>query len=93
MAYLKNFGTGWSHLPDDDSIAFIDNHDNQRGHGAGGDIVSHKRSRPYKIANAFMLAWPYAFTQVMSSYEFDMDKDWQGPPNNNGKTLDVIINE
>lgn len=93
MAYLKNFGEGWGFIPGSDSIAFLDNHDNQRGHGGGGDIVSHKNSRSYKIAMAFMLAWPYGITQFISSYAFDSKLDWQGPPSNNGiDTKDVIIN-
>jgi alpha-amylase len=93
LAYLKNFGTGWGFIPDGDSLAFIDNHDNQRGHGGGGEILTHKQSRNYKIANAFMLAWPYAFVQIMSSYDFPMSQDWLGPPSDgNGNTKDVIVN-
>ena len=33
LSYLKNFGTGWGMIQDGDSLVFIDNHDNQRGHG------------------------------------------------------------
>lgn len=33
ISYLKNFGTGWGMIQDGDSLVFIDNHDNQRGHG------------------------------------------------------------
>ena len=93
MAYLKNFGTGWGFIDGGDSVAFVDNHDNQRGHGGGGTILTHMESRKYKIANAFMLAWPYAFTQIMSSYAFPKSEDWLGPPTNgNGDTKDVIVN-
>lgn len=93
MANLKNFGTAWGFILNDDSLAFIDNHDNQRGHGAGGDILTHKYKRNYKIANAFMLAWPYAFVQIMSSYDFPLSENWLGPPTNGGGyTKDVIIN-
>jgi hypothetical protein len=38
--------------------------DNQRGHGGGGNIITFFESRKYKIANSFMLAWPYGFAQV-----------------------------
>ncbi len=72
-------------LQDGDAVSFIDNHDNQRGHGAGGAIVTFFESRAYKMANAFMLAWPYGFPQVMSSYNFNKNNDAQGPPSNNGK--------
>lgn len=93
MSYLKNFGTGWGFIPDGDSLAFLDNHDNQRGHGGGGVILTFFEARRYKIANAFMLAWPYAFVQIMSSYDFIKSQDWQGPPTNGGgDTKDVIIN-
>lgn len=80
-------------LPSGDSVPFIDNHDNQRGHGAGGDIAMFMRSREYKMVNAFMLAWDYGFPKVMSSYNFDKSNDAQGPPSNNGAdTKDVIVN-
>ena len=80
-------------IPDGDSLVFIDNHDNQRGHGGGGEILSFFSPRYYKVANAFMLAWPYGFPQVMSSYSFVKANDWQGPPSNGGgDTKDVIIN-
>jgi alpha-amylase len=93
MSYLKNFGTGWGMIPDNDALVFIDNHDNQRGHGGGGNILSYANSRSYKIANAFMLAWPYGAVKVMSSYDFPKNNDWIGPPTSgNGNTKDVIIN-
>jgi alpha-amylase len=93
MSYLKNFGTGWAFLSGNDVITFVDNHDNQRGHGGGGAILNFFDSRKYTIANAFMLAWPYAIVQVMSSYNFDPSKDWEGPPSDAyGNTKDVVIN-
>nr|QAV56505.1 alpha-amylase [Pteromalus puparum] len=66
-------------LPSLDSLVMIDNHDNQRGHGASSDdILTYKKPRLYKMAIAFMLAHPYGHTRIMSSYDFS-DKD-QGPP-------------
>ena len=57
------------------AFTFVDNHDNQRGHGAGGDsIITYKDSKLYKMAQAFTLAWPYGSARVMSSYEFV--EDW-----------------
>ena len=49
-----------------------------RGHGGGGNIITFFESRKYKIANSFMLAWPYGFAQVMSSYSFVRTDDAQG---------------
>nr|ABO77640.1 alpha-amylase [Musca domestica] len=77
---LKNWGPEWNMLPSEDVIVFVDNHDNQRGHGAGGaDILTHKVPSLYKPAVAFMLAHPYGkVARVMSSYAFDNSD--QGPP-------------
>ncbi|XP_013119376.2 alpha-amylase B [Stomoxys calcitrans] len=77
---LKNWGPAWHMLPSTDAIVFVDNHDNQRGHGAGGaDILTHKEPELYKMAVAFMLAHPYGgVTRVMSSYRFSNSD--QGPP-------------
>jgi len=58
-------------LWNEDAFIFIDNHDNQRGHGAGGpDILTHMTSKLYKMATAFILAFNYGQTRVMSSYAF-----------------------
>ncbi|KAM7318034.1 hypothetical protein ACRRTK_022771 [Alexandromys fortis] len=100
MAYLKNWGEGWGFVPTDRALVFVDNHDNQRGHGAGGaSILTFWDARMYKMAVGFMLAHPYGFTRVMSSYRWARNiqngqdtNDWIGPPNNNGVTKEVTIN-
>jgi alpha-amylase len=73
---LRFIGDG--KLPSDKAVVFVDNHDNQRGHGAGGDVVTHKDGSLYNLATAFMLAHPYGYPQVMSSYAFSNTD--QGPP-------------
>jgi len=79
LTHLVNWGTGWGFLPSNNALVFVDNHDNQRGHGAGGDdVLTHKQSRPYKMATAFMLAHPYGIKRVMSSFFFTNGD--QGPP-------------
>lgn len=88
LKYLRNFGEGWGFLPGGDALTFVDNHDNQRGHGAGGaDILTFFEPRLYKMAIAFMLAWPYGLPRVMSSYHWPRDfrrgvdqNAWFGPP-------------
>ncbi|NWS98905.1 AMY1 amylase, partial [Mionectes macconnelli] len=71
MAYLKNWGEGWGFVPSDRALVFVDNHDNQRGHGAGGSaILTFWDARLYKMAVGFMLAHPYGFTRVMSSFRW-----------------------
>jgi alpha-amylase len=67
---------GW--LPGDKAIVFVDNHDIQRGHAFGDEVVNYKDGERYELAVAFMLAHPYGYPLVMSSYAFDTDQD--GPP-------------
>uniref|UniRef100_A0A2K6U862 Alpha-amylase n=1 Tax=Saimiri boliviensis boliviensis TaxID=39432 RepID=A0A2K6U862_SAIBB len=100
VAGFRNWGEGWGFMPSDRALVFVDNHDNQRGHGAGGaSILTFWDARLYKMAVGFMLAHPYGFTRVMSSYRwarhFENGKDvndWIGPPNNNGVIKEVTIN-
>ncbi|XP_066940330.1 alpha-amylase 1-like [Macrobrachium rosenbergii] len=88
LKWLVNFGEGWGMIDRQYALVFIDNHDNQRGHGAGGKmILTFRDARLYKMATAFMLAWPYGFTRVMSSYYWEQhwvgdhdENDWVGPP-------------
>ncbi|ROJ19174.1 Pancreatic alpha-amylase [Anabarilius grahami] len=100
LSYLKNWGEGWAFMPSDKALVFVDNHDNQRGHGAGGaSVLTFWDSRLYKIASGLMLAHPYGVTRVMSSYHWDRhlvngkdQNDWMGPPSNaNGSTKPVPI--
>lgn len=79
LKHLQNWGTGWGLLESHDSLVFVDNHDNQRGHGAGGDtILTYRDGKDYRMATAWALAHPYGNVRVMSSYDFKV-KD-QGPP-------------
>ncbi|XP_049938071.1 alpha-amylase 2-like [Schistocerca serialis cubense] len=79
LKWYKTFGPKWSLLDSEDAIVFIDNHDNQRGHGGGGaTILTHKSRQLYTMAVGFMLAWPYGIPRVMSSYNFTDSDD--GPP-------------
>lgn len=79
LKWMKTWGTQWGFLESSKALVFVDNHDNQRGHGAGGaDILTYKQAKPYKMATAFNLAYPFGITRIMSSFAFD-DTD-QGPP-------------
>jgi len=88
LKYLTNFGEGWGMMASGNALTFVDNHDNQRGHGAGGDmILTFRVPKLYKMAVSYMLAWPYGFTRVMSSFYWDQNfvngqdkNDWIGPP-------------
>ena len=37
---------------------------------SAGGVLTHDDARRYKMATAFMLAHPYGFTRVMSSFSF-----------------------
>lgn len=88
LAQLETLGESWGLMPSDKAIVFIDNHDKQRGHGGGGNYLTHKAGPLYTLANVFMLAFPYGTPKVMSSYAFG-DGD-QGPPaNTQGQTQGV----
>ncbi|XP_078323364.1 alpha-amylase-like [Crassostrea virginica] len=95
---IRNFGMlhgvydpGWGMTDSGHAFVFVDNHDNQRGHGGGGNLITHKTPRDYKMANAFTLAYNYGFTRVMSSYYFQSSD--QGPPHNaDYSAKDVTIN-
>jgi alpha-amylase len=91
LRWLVNWGPQWGLLAHEVSLTFIDNHDNQRGHGAGGAILTHKQSKQYKGAIAFMLAHPYGEPQLMSSYSFTNTE--AGPPmDGNGNIISPTIN-
>ena len=36
------YDPGWNMCDPGDAFVFVDNHDNQRGHGAGGDVLNYK---------------------------------------------------
>jgi glycosidase len=89
LDWLSTFGESWNLMPSDKAVVFTDNHDNQRGHGGGG-VLTYKDNangkNTYTLANVFMLAWPYGYPKVMSSYDWvhansdDRTNDWVGPP-------------
>lgn len=87
LAWLSNFGEAWGLMPSYLAVVFVDNHDNQRGHGGAGNVITFEDGRLYDLANTFMLAYPYGYPKVMSSYDFQGDTD-AGAPNvpvhNNG---------
>ncbi|XP_012219815.1 alpha-amylase 2 [Linepithema humile] len=69
----------WRLLASNNALTMVDNHDNQRGHGAGGAaILTYKNPKEYKMAIAFMQANLYGHTRIMSSFAFEDPS--QGPP-------------
>ena len=92
LRFLRNFGPEWGFLPSHLGLTFVDNHDNQRGHGAGGDdVLTYKNAKQYKMATAFHLAWPYGIPRIMSSFSFSNTD--QGPPmDGSGNVISPVIN-
>ena len=93
---IDNFGQlhsvvdyGWGMTDSAHAFVFVDNHDTQRD--GGGQYLTHKKPKEYKMGVAFLLANDYGFTRVMSSYYFN-DRD-AGPPHNaDYSAKDVTIN-
>ncbi|NEP54917.1 MAG: hypothetical protein F6K65_41515, partial [Moorea sp. SIO3C2] len=79
---LKNlmlFGEAWGLMPSHKAVIFVDNQDTQRS----GDlnVVTFRQPADYRLANIFMLAWPYGTPKVMSSYDWPQELgNWVGPP-------------
>lgn len=78
IKYLETFGAKFGLVPSDKAVVFTSNHDNERGHGGGGSVLTFRDGKVAEIADVFMLAWPYGYPKVMSSYGFK-DTD-AGPP-------------
>ncbi len=78
LAALAHLDTAGFIGPSDKSVVFTDNHDSQRGHVGNGLILSYKRGAVYTLANVFMLAYPFGYPRVMSSYVFTDTE--AGPP-------------
>ncbi|GFS16674.1 alpha-amylase [Elysia marginata] len=90
MKWLNNFGDAWGMWASGDVVNFIDNHDNQRGHGGAGAVLTNWEPKPYKMATAFMLAWPYGVSRIMSSYNYDRNNKDQGPPHNGDMSIKTV---
>jgi len=83
LSDLRTFGETWGLIASDRAIAFTDNHDKQRGHGGGGSYLTYHNGATYDLANVFMLAWPYGYPALMSSYAFETATSYDtsfGPP-------------
>jgi alpha-amylase len=88
LSTLSDFGESWGLVDSGDAVVFVDNHDNQRGHGNGEGVLTHGSPETYRLANVFMLAWPYGYPKVMSSYAFE-DVDERPPSGDDGLLVPV----
>ncbi len=76
----------WGLIPSDKAVVFLQNHDTQHECGIGyrdGDV--------FRLANVWMLAQPYGYPSILSSYAFDCPSgNAMGPPSDAaGNTYDV----
>merc|ERR1712130_200009 len=70
LKHLESIGSAWGYMGPMSALVFVNNHDNQRGHGGGGHVVTFHNPWELKLATAFMMAHDYGEPRVMSSYEF-----------------------
>jgi alpha-amylase len=77
----------WGLIPSDKAVAFLQNHDTQ--HQCG---ISYRNGNVFRIANVWMLAQPYGYPSILSSYGFDCPSgNSMGPPSDaNGWTTAVV---
>ena len=66
----------WGLMPSDKAVVFLQNHDTQ--HDCG---ISYRDGNVFRLANVWMLAQPYGYPSVLSSYGFDCPAgNALGPP-------------
>ena len=76
----------WGLMPSDKAVVFLQNHDTQ--HQCG---LSYRDGDIFRLANVWMLAQPYGYPSVLSSYVFNCPSgNSMGPPSDaSGNTLDL----
>lgn len=76
----------WGMMPSDKAVVFLQNHDTQ--HQCG---ISYRDGNVFRIANVWMLAQPYGYPSILSSYGFACPAgNSMGPPSDaNGWTTAV----
>jgi len=76
----------WGLMPADKAVVFLQNHDTQHQCGIG-----YRDGDAFRLANVWMLAQPYGYPSILSSYAFDCPLgNSMGPPSDaNGNTSPV----
>ena len=77
----------WGLMPSDKAVVFLQNHDTQHQGG-----ISYRDGQTFRLANVWMLAQPYGYPSILSSYAFSRPaQNDMGPPSDaNGNTNDVV---
>jgi alpha-amylase len=79
----------WGLMPSDKAVVFLENHDTQRQGGIG-----YRDGQAYRLANVWMLAQPYGYPSVMSSFAFDRTSQSgrdAGPPSEAGGVTKSVV--
>ena len=76
----------WGIMPSNKAVVFLQNHDTQ--HNCG---ISYRDGNVLRLANVWMLAQPYGYPSILSSYVFSCPaQNSLGPPSDaNGWTVSV----
>jgi alpha-amylase len=76
----------WGLIPSNKAVVFLQNHDTQ--HQCG---MSYRDGNVFRVANVWMLAQPYGYPSILSSFAFNCPAgNAMGPPSNaGGNTNDV----
>ncbi|HEX4934663.1 MAG TPA: alpha-amylase family protein, partial [Gemmatimonadaceae bacterium] len=68
--------SAWGMMPSDKAVVFLQNHDTQHDCGIG-----YKNGMVFRLANVWMLATPYGYPTVLSSFAFNCPTgNSMGPP-------------
>jgi alpha-amylase len=66
----------WGLMPSNKAVVFLQNHDTQHQ-----CALSYRHGATFRIANVWMLAQPYGYPSILSSYAFDCPSgNSMGPP-------------
>ncbi len=78
--------TAWGLMPSNKAVVFLENHDTQ--HNCG---LSYRDGDRFRLANVWLLAQPYGYPLILSSFAFSCPGgNSMGPPSDgNGWTLPV----
>ena len=72
--------TAWGIMPTDKAVVFLQNHDTQHQGG-----ISYRDGQIFRLANVWMLAQPYGYPSILSSYAFEYPVgNSMGPPSDAG---------
>jgi alpha-amylase len=77
----------WGLIPSDKAVVFLQNHDTQHECGIG-----YRDGSAFRLANVWMLAQPYGYPSILSSYAFSCPLgNTAGPPSDPGGLTKNVI--